>query len=65
MRETMRVPAAELKVGDFLEDEDKFVESVSHRDELVILRLSYERFGYPATSLMLQHDEMVEVLLWP
>lgn len=64
MRETMRVPAAELKVGDFLEDEDKFVEEISYRDKTVILRLSYERGGYPATSLILEHDEMVEVLLW-
>lgn len=64
MRQTIHILADEIKVGDFLEEEDKFVESVSHRDETVILRLSYERFGYPATSLILEHDEMVEVLLW-
>lgn len=64
MRQTIHILADEIKVGDFLEEEDKFVEGVSYSDETVILRLSYERGGYPATSLILEHDEMVEVMLW-
>ena len=64
MRQTIHILADEIKVGDFLEDEDMFVEGVSYRDETVILRLSYERGGYPATSLILDNNEMVEVLLW-
>lgn len=56
------IPVDQLDIGDYLTAEDKFVAELSYKANHMVARLSFTEGTYPATSLLLDYDEVVEVL---
>ena len=61
MRFVKRVKAEDVEIGDYLPQEDMYVEEICYTSRTVILRLAYERGHEPTMSLILQYDEEVDV----
>ena len=61
MRLIKTIKVEDLQVGDYLPDEDKFVEEINYVRTHMIVRCSYQKGSYPGTSLLLDYDEDISI----
>ena len=61
MRLIKTIRAEDLQIGDYLPDEDKFVEEIGYVSTHMVVKCSYEKGSYPGTSLLLNYDDKVSI----
>jgi hypothetical protein len=59
MRLNKTIKAEDLQIGDYLPNEDKFVEEIRYVVTHMIVKCAYEKGYYHGTSLLLDYNESV------
>lgn len=62
MRFVKTIKVEDIQEGDYLEDDDKFVEEISYKANHMVVRCAYQRGTYPSTSLMFDYGETIKVI---
>jgi len=61
MRLIKTIKAEDLQIGDYLPNENKFVEEIGYVVTHMVVKCAYQRGSYPGTSLLLNYDENVSI----